>query len=166
MAFWTWAKGLEDAFDASSRRDLRQFIGLNGDPCDPSERSIDETQSFITSSCKSEKELECTDPIRFDIASGLGAGARVAGTLKRPCVSRADSVATMVNVQEVQPESFYYMACDKAGSAYENEKKPEARRDLVRTATCAIFHNTSAAKGVPHSFVGEWLLYNRSSDGS
>jgi KUP system potassium uptake protein len=26
MTFWTWAKGLEDAFDATNRRNLRRFI--------------------------------------------------------------------------------------------------------------------------------------------
>jgi KUP system potassium uptake protein len=31
MTFWTWAKGLEDAFDASNRANLRRFIVARGD---------------------------------------------------------------------------------------------------------------------------------------
>ncbi|KZT21026.1 potassium transporter [Neolentinus lepideus HHB14362 ss-1] len=36
MAFWTWAKGLEDAFDGANRRSLRRFVvtnpGSDGEP--------------------------------------------------------------------------------------------------------------------------------------
>jgi len=28
MIFWTWAKGLEDEFDGSNRRNLRHFISI------------------------------------------------------------------------------------------------------------------------------------------
>lgn len=145
MSFWTWAKALEDSFDASSRRNLREFIGLTDEYDDCEEQNDDEQ---VPGSKTTSKNLD-PDRIRLGITS---AGLKGASTVKRPCMSRADSVVTMVEVQD-QPEMFYYMARNKEDGAY--EKSPEARRELVRTATCAVFHNTSAAKGVPHSFVGE-----------
>lgn len=144
MSFWTWAKSLEDTFDASSRRNLHDFIG-HADTTDESEDNEDDEKAF---NLAVPSKPPVSDPVRVGVAS---AGLKVAGSLKRPCVSRADSVETMVDVRE-QPESFYYMAREKDDGSL--EKAPEARRELVRTATCAVFHNTSAAKGVPHSFVG------------
>jgi KUP system potassium uptake protein len=136
MIFWTWAKSLEDAFDATNRRDLRDFIGHRDcSPFSEEKNALDRESSEI----------------RLSLTRGLG-GAQAAGTFKRPAISRADSVATMVNGRDADSETFYYMA------PREKEAEEEQKRELVRTDTCAIFHNTSAARGVPHSFVGESIL--------
>ncbi|KAL8280779.1 hypothetical protein RQP46_006783 [Phenoliferia psychrophenolica] len=50
LGFWSWAKGLEDKFDASHRHRLHEFIGASADEAKATERhaeeDIDEVQSL------------------------------------------------------------------------------------------------------------------------
>lgn len=69
MWFWTWAKGLEDAFDGANRRNLRHFIML--DTINPDEkpapavvqspsstRSQNQEITFVDDQLATEEELE------------------------------------------------------------------------------------------------------------
>jgi KUP system potassium uptake protein len=53
MTFWTWAKGLEDAFDGANRQNLRRFIFPRDEDRDASDLDLGSAQD--TSSVSTEK---------------------------------------------------------------------------------------------------------------
>jgi len=126
MVFWTWAKGLEDSFDGSNRRNLRQFIST-------------EVQQIF------EKPTRAASP---SIRSGDGAGA-ASGLGEVAVVSMEEQFREEVSLflHRDTPASLV--------STLDEKKNPkEEKMALVRLPTCAIFHKTSAGKGAPHTFYG------------
>lgn len=60
---------------------------------------------------------------------------------------KPSSSAVDLQLEPTKDDTYYYLERDGP----ENQTKTE----LVRIATCAVFHKFGSGKGVPHSFAGE-----------
>ncbi|KAG8907580.1 hypothetical protein FRB99_003504 [Tulasnella sp. 403] len=124
MVFWTWGKGLEDHFDGLNRRNLRNFIVLDG-----SDEARDK---------KIRQRLASINPASRESATLT----YVPGdTIKSSGDDDKDDDEVVINA--AQP--ILYLVP-------EDEKDP--RRQLARLPTCAVFHKLTAGRGVPHTFYG------------
>ncbi|KAI0072602.1 potassium transporter [Panus rudis PR-1116 ss-1] len=94
MVFWTWARGLEDTFDSTNRRSLRDIIVRKD--------ANDNTTYYVLG----------------DIPNGQ-------------------------DVLDYSPKK----SSDEAGTPVSNLTA------LARIPTCAVFHQLTPGKGVPHSFI-------------
>ncbi|KAI4518197.1 potassium transporter [Schizophyllum commune Loenen D] len=129
MVLWTWAKGLEDAFDSKNRVNLRHFI-FQGDD---------------------------SEHVLSDADSDDGA-VRVEGTQEvyspAPLYYLTDLAARMPNAKKALGMSG---GKKDEGLAEDDEKadskSPEKHR-LSRIPTCGVFHKFTTGGGVPHTFVG------------
>lgn len=63
--------------------------------------------------------------------------------------ARGPEVGEIDESESDSVDRYYYYANDKLAT-----EREEARKELVRIPTCAIFHKFAAGRGVPHSFVG------------
>jgi KUP system potassium uptake protein len=123
MTFWTWAKGLEDAFDGANRRNLRHFIYVN------------------------DKAAEA-QPVTYALTH-LGNDEDI--------ISEEDEPAAADKSQET---TYYFLTTpSEMAMTMDNKKLEQEKKELVRLPTCAIFHKLAKGKGVPHTFVGEQVLY-------
>lgn len=129
MIFWTWAKGLEDEFDGSNRRNLRHFIST-------------EAQQI------SEKPTRAASP---SPRSGDYAGDE-AGVSEMNVATLEDQLNEVVSLflHRDTPTSL----TQRVGPLNEKKSQKEEKMALVRLPTCAVFHKTSAGKGAPHTFYG------------
>ena len=131
MIFWTWAKGLEDEFDGSNRRNLRHFIStevqISEKPtraASPSVRSGGEAKDEAVVSEINAAALE--DQFKEEVSLFLHRDAPA---------SLIQRIPTGITIE------------DKKG-------QKEEKLALARLPTCAIFHKLSAGKGAPHTFYG------------
>ena len=130
MVFWTWAKGLEDEFDGSNRRNLRQFISTEIP-------QIPERPTRVPS-----PSLRSRDNVNDE----TGISEMYVATLD-------DQFRDEVSLFLHRDTSLRRRAT--VGITIQEKKKPkEEKMVLVRLPTCAIFHKASAGKGVPHTFYG------------
>ena len=129
MIFWTWAKGLEDEFDGSNRRNLRHFIST-------------EVQQI------SEKPTRAASPY---LRSGNGVESE-AGPSEVDVINLEDQIKEEVSLflHRDTPTSL----SQRTSTFEEKKSQKEEKMALVRLPTCAIFHKTSAGKGAPHTFYG------------
>jgi len=116
MIFWTWARGLEEDFDGTNRRNLHDFLIPNNVSSDPGVVSDDTNNS--------------------DDSPGLQL-RRVSITRRRP------PLPGITEDGELRRDSLTFID-DETGTEI----------DLVRLATCAIFHNLSSGNSIPHDFYG------------
>ena len=131
MIFWTWAKGLEDEFDGSNRRNLRHFIStevqISEKPtraASPSVRSGDEARDETVVSEMNVATLD--DQFKEEVSLFLH---------RDTPTSLTQRITTGITI--------------------EDKKSPkEEKLVLARLPTCAIFHKLSAGKGAPHTFYG------------
>jgi KUP system potassium uptake protein len=134
MIFWTWAKGLEDAFDGSNRRNLRQFISTE-----------------IQDSEKKNPTCAASPSIR----SGDDAARDEAGVSEMNVVTLEDQLKEEVSLFLHRDTPTSLTRRTSAGLAVDEKKgEKEEKLVLVRLPTCAIFHKSSAGKGAPHTFYG------------
>jgi len=131
MIFWTWAKGLEDEFDGSNRRNLRQFIStevqISEKPtraASPSVRSGDDAKSDVGFSDMNVATLE--DQFKEEVSLFLHRDTPTTLTQR---------ITTGITIDDKKTQKEEKMA-------------------LARLPTCAIFHKLSAGKGAPHTFYG------------
>ena len=130
MIFWTWAKGLEDEFDGSNRRNLRQFISteipqMSERPTRVPSPSLLSHNDMNDETGVSEMNVATLDDRFKDNVSLF--------------LHRDMSLRRRTTIGITIPEK---------------KKQKEEKMILVRLPTCAIFHKTSAGKGVPHTFYG------------
>lgn len=130
MLFWTWARRLEDNFDASNRHNLRHFI------------HVDEKNAKLTISVDKDSSVssKTTKEHHMDAVTTL------------PSLTEDDA-------QPATPNVTYYLP--KQEKDQEGIESEEERRELVRIPTCAVFHKLTIGRGVPHSFVGQYLFIIR-----
>jgi len=128
MIFWTWAKGLEDEFDGSNRRNLRHFIST-------------EVQLI------SEKPTRPASPTvpGDDWKDGAGLSEMNTVTLEGR-LNEDVSLFLHGNTPTTMTQ--------RTNTLEEKNSQKEGKMALVRLPTCAIFHKTSAGKGAPHTFYG------------
>ena len=128
MIFWTWAKGLEDEFDGSNRRNLRHFISTEV------QFSEKPTRAALPS-------LRSND----DARDGGGIGEMNVAT---PDDRFEDAVSLFLHRDSsmAQPTN--------ARITIQEKSQKEEKMVLARLPTCAIFHKMAAGKGVPHTFYG------------
>jgi len=128
MIFWTWAKGLEDEFDGSNRRNLRHFIST-------------EVQMI------SEKPTRATSPAvpGDDGKDEAGVSEMNVATLED---QPKEGVSLFLHVDTLTSSA------QRANTLDERKSQKEEKMVLARLPTCAIFHKTSAGKGAPHTFYG------------
>lgn len=130
MIFWTWAKGLEDKFDGSNRHNLRHFIStevqqISKQPTRAASPSLQPSDDTKDETAMSEVNVATLDDqLKGEVSLFLHRDMN----LKRRAI-------TGITIQE-------------------KKKREEEKMVLVRLPTCAIFHKTSAGKGVPHTFYG------------
>jgi len=131
MIFWTWAKGLEDEFDGSNRRNLRHFIStevqISEKPtraASPSLPSADEANDDAGLSEVNVTTLE--DQFKEEVSLFLH---------RDTPTNLTQRTATGITIDD------------------RNDQKEE-KVALARLPTCAIFHKLSAGKGAPHTFYG------------
>jgi len=130
MIFWTWAKGLEDEFDGSNRRNLRHFIStevqISEKPtraASPSVRSGDEVKDEAGISEMNVATLD--DQFKEEVSLFL----------HRDAPSSLAQRITGITIDDKKAQK-------------------EEKMVLARLPTCAIFHKLSAGKGAPHTFYG------------
>ena len=136
MIFWTWAKGLEDEFDGSNRRNLRHFISA--------EAQIPEkpTQAALPSVRSGDDAMDNVGISEMNVAMlGEPLKEEVLLFLHRDTPTRLAQRRT-------------------AGITLDDKKSQrEEKMVLARLPACAIFHKLSAGKGAPHtfySFLWQW----------
>ena len=128
MIFWTWAKGLEDEFDGSNRRNLRHFIS---------------TEVQI-----SEKPTRAASPsARFDDDAREDEG----GVSEMNIATLDDQLREEVSLYLHRDTPT---GLTQRGGITIDDKKKEEKLALARLPTCAIFHKLSSGKGAPHTFYG------------
>ena len=129
MIFWTWAKGLEDEFDGSNRRNLRHFIST--------EVQISEKPTRAAS-------VRTGDDTRDEAVMSEMNVATLDDQLK-------EEVSLFLHRDT--PTGLSQRI--GAGITIDDKKPPkEEKLVLARLPTCAIFHKLSAGKGAPHTFYG------------
>ena len=128
MIFWTWGKGLEDAFDGSNRRNLRHFIST-------------EVQMI------SEKPTRATSPAvpGDDGKDSAGLSEMNVATLED---QPKEEVSLFLHVDTLTSLT------QRTNTLEEKKSQKSEKMALARLPTCAIFHKTSAGKGAPHTFYG------------
>ena len=129
MIFWTWAKGLEDEFDGSNRRNLRHFISTEVQISEkptraPSVRSSDDAEE---ENAFSETNVGTPDNQFKEEVSLFLHRDTPAGLTQR--------ITTGITIEDKKVQKEEKMA-------------------LARLPTCAIFHKLSSGKGAPHTFYG------------
>lgn len=130
MIFWTWAKGLEDEFDGSNRRNLRQFVSTEIP-------HMSERPTRVPSPSLGSQD---------NLNDGTGVSEMYVATLD-------DQFRDEVSLFLHRDTSLRRRAT--AGiTIQEKKKQKEEKMVLVRLPTCAIFYKMSAGKGVPHTFYG------------
>ena len=128
MIFWTWAKGLEDEFDGSNRRNLRHFISTE---VQISERPTRAASPSVRSG-EDEAELSETNVATVD--------------------DRFKEEVSLFLHRDI-PTSLTQRIT--AGITIDDKRtQKEERMALARLPTCAIFYKLSAGKGAPHTFYG------------
>jgi len=149
MMFWSWAKGLEEAFDGENRRNPRHFIflrhsiGEKGSEKDP-EKDLTKgpkggavTDISNTTSCASQDN---------DDSNGLDNHHQV----QLPSLLRQRNPASKTDGIEIVDESVTAKSQDLV---FFDEASQKATL-LPRIPTCAIFHKLTSGPGVPHAFYG------------
>ena len=54
--------------------------------------------------------------------------------------------------------SYYYTLQNPPNNSF-SDKPVELRREIQRIGTFAIFHKLAPGKGIPHTFVGEFVFF-------
>ena len=126
MIFWTWAKGLEDEFDGSNRRNLRHFISTEVQISEKPTRTASPTDDMMEDTPLSETNVGTPDQFKEEVSLFLHRDTP-AGLTQR--------VTTGITIEDKK-----------------NQK--EEKMALARLPTCAIFHKLSSGKGAPHTFYG------------
>ena len=131
MIFWTWAKGLEDEFDGSNRRNLRHFIStevqISEKPtraASPSVRTGDDTRDEAVISEMNVATLD--DQLKEEVSLFLH---------RDTPTSLSQRITAGITIDD-------------------KKSQKEEKLVLARLPTCAIFHKLSAGKGAPHTFYG------------
>jgi hypothetical protein len=70
---------------------------------------------------------------------------------RRQSEASSDAINEEALETEKHDSVLYYLSSEG--------EKDEARHELVRIPTCAIFHKLSRGRGVPHTFMGKSLVY-------
>ena len=136
MIFWTWAKGLEDEFNGSNRRNLRHFIS--------SEAHISEkpTQAGLPLVRSGDDAMDNVGISEMNVAN-------LDGPLKEE---------VLLFLHRDTPRSLAQRST--AGIMLDDKKsQKDEKMVLARLPVCAIFHKLSAGKGAPHtfySFLWQW----------
>ena len=138
MVFWTWAKGLEDAFDGRNRKNLRQFIMPTDDTGDSTKFHLVDHSTITREDYGDENDLAGQTVEKNTSVPSLYYVSSFAGS-KKQALSKLNSRDEKSLGSESDTEELHDV---------------EERRELVRINTCAVFHKLSPGKGVPHSFIG------------
>ena len=131
MIFWTWAKGLEDEFDGSNRRNLRHFIST--------EVQISE-----------ERTRAASPSVR---SGGEARDEAVVGEMNVATLEDQFREEVSLFLHRDRPASLTQRTTTGITIEDKNGQKEE-KLLLARLPTCAIFHKLSAGKGAPHTFYG------------
>ncbi|KAF8321383.1 potassium transporter [Cantharellus anzutake] len=137
MMFWTWAKGLEDAFDGKNRRNPRSFIVHRGFGEKGSLNRGAESDPLDIANTQQDTENNDGEIIEEDQV-GL---AQDTSVVKRTnsALSGDDQGDGLVDTNQ---ELFFL------------DESSASAIQLPRIPTCAIFHKLTGGRGVPHSFYG------------
>ncbi|TCD71664.1 hypothetical protein EIP91_005430 [Steccherinum ochraceum] len=132
MAFWTWARSLEDEFDGHNRRNLRHII-IRRDEDDGLEVAIRSPPN----SDHGHEIKEFKEPLEEDL------GSVTSHELKRSTYYMLDR----------DWEGHTGAVAKTAEGEVDSDVSEIGLKVLARIPTCAVFHKLTTGRGVPHSFV-------------
>ncbi|KAL1745592.1 potassium transporter [Schizophyllum fasciatum] len=138
MVLWTWAKGLEDAFDSMNRVNLRHFI-YQGEDAD-AVLSDGDSEDGEHVRVQGAQEAYAPAPLYYlaNFRSAVPRAKKGGGVLEAGGMLGGGGMLEGGDVPD-----------EKAG-----DRKPSEKHHLSRIPTCGVFHKFTTGGGVPHTFVG------------